>query len=173
LCDIDYSQQGNIYTNLTYGLYNDTQTVCIQNNAFLFMNVPAGSLTNADANYMIACIQPNSAYRITIQMPTMMCNHNDYGMRYASISLVSTSAPRPTVWTTAIGCRQSVFTMDFTTDTSVPFPAFLYRQLLPSSDFAYSIAVAKTKCFDYVENRYDDRCIQRVMDSYYPKIELL
>ena len=175
LCDIDYSQQGNIYTNLTYGQYNDTQTVCIQNNAFLFMDVPAGSLTNADANYMIACIQPSTTYRISVQMPTIMGPRREpgYDLRYASISLVSTSAPRPTVWTNAIGCSQTVFQMDFTTDNNVPFPAFLYRQLLPSPDFDYSIAAAKTKCFDYVENRYDDKCIQRVMGSYYPKIELL
>lgn len=160
LCDIDYEQQGNIYTNLTYGIHDDTGTVCAKNEEFLFMDVPAGSLVNADANYMIACVQP-TRYRVTVQMP-------DQELRYASISLVSTSAPRPTVWTEQI---TSDITMEVTVPSEVIQPAFLYRQLLPSPDFEYSIANAKMKCYDYVENKYDDICISYVMGVYYPKIE--
>lgn len=160
LCDIDYEQQGNIYTNLTYGIHDDTGTVCAKNEEFLFMDVPAGSLVNADANYMIACVQP-TRYRVTIQMPSQE-------LRYASISLVSTSAPRPTVWTDQI---TSDTTIEITVPSEVIQPAFLYRQLLPSPDFEYSIANAKMKCYDYVENKYDDICISYVMGVYYPKIE--
>jgi hypothetical protein len=160
LCDIDYEQQGNIYTNLTYGIHNDTGTVCAKNEEFLFMDVPAGSLVNADANYMIACVQ-STRYRITVKMP-------EDQLRYASISLVSTSAPRPTVWTEQI---TSDTTMEITIPNEVSLSAFLYRQLLPSPDFEYSIANAKTKCYDYVENKYDNICIAHVMGEYYPKIE--
>ncbi len=173
LCDIDYEQQGNIYTNLTYGIHDDTGTICTKNDEFMFMDVPAGSLVNADANYMIACVQ-SSRYWVTIHMPTIMCSRRDddeYDLRYASISLVSTSAPRPTVWTTQIPCNMTEFTMDITVPSEVIQPAFLYRQLLPSPDFEYSIANAKTKCYDYVENKYDDICISHVMGVYYPKIE--
>ncbi len=172
LCNIDYDQQGNIYTNLIYGIHNETGTVCAKNDEFLFMNVPAGSLVNADANYMIACVQPNT-YRITIQMPSIMCFHKDdeYELRYASLSLVSTSAPRPTVWTTQITCNISSFSTEITVPNDVIFPAFLYRQLLPSPEFEYSIANAKMKCFIYVENKYDDKCISHIMSDYYPKIE--
>lgn len=170
LCDIDYEQQGNIYTNLTYGLNNDTGTVCAKNEVFLFMDAPAGSLVNADANYMIACVKPCSVYRVSIRIPAIMCSHedDDYDLRYASLSLVSTSAPRPTIWTIRLPCNASVFETDVATDDIVVMPALLYRQLLPSSDFEYSIDKAKTICYD---NQHADKCIHAVMESYYPKIE--
>ena len=40
LCDIDYSQQGNIYTNITNNIDKDTGTICIENDVFLFMEAP-------------------------------------------------------------------------------------------------------------------------------------
>ena len=167
-CDIEYNQQGNIYTNLTYGIHVDTGTVCAKNSEFMFMDVPAGSLTNADANYMIACVSP-AQYRIDIRMPATQEN-GDGELRYASISLVSTSAPRPTVWTTQITTN---FSMEILVPNEVSYPAILYRQILPSPEFEHSIANAKSKCFDYVENKYDDKCISHVMGDYYPIIELI
>jgi hypothetical protein len=74
LCDIDYQQQGNIVTNFSQDINPITGTVCNINNNFTFMSVPSGSLTNYDANYMIACIQPGSQYMINIRMPIMMCS---------------------------------------------------------------------------------------------------
>ncbi len=171
-CDIEYEQQGNIYTNMTYGLNDDTGTVCAKNEVFSFMDAPSGSLVNADANYMIACVQPGSAYRVSMPLPVIMCSHEDdeYDLRYASLSLVSTSAPRPTVWTIRLPCNASVFETDVVTDDNVTMPALLYRQLLPSIDFEYSIEKAKAICY---ENQYADKCIHAVMGSYCPKIELI
>lgn len=182
LCDINYTQHDNIYTNFSHDINIHTGTVCNTNTAFTFMNVPTGSLTNADANYMIACVQNSLFYNITIRMPSIMCssgyNSDDkhpwinetYDIRYASLNLVSTNSPRPTIDSWKIPCDQENFTMSIWVDPSIPHPAFLYRQILPDDNFTYSIKSAKTKCFDYVNNRYDDKCIAYVMDVYYPSV---
>lgn len=182
LCDIDYDQQGTISTNFTQNLNSETGTVCLKNNHFTFMSVPAGSLTNADANYMIACIAPNQLYKIRVKLPRIMCSivhgdephiNGDYDLRYASISLVSTSAPRPTIFTYKLPCDVIDYELEIEVPKDVVLPAFLYRQLLPDSDFKYSIERAKQKCYDYMNNIYDDKCIYAVMGEYYPKIVLM
>jgi len=179
LCDIDYTQQGNIYSNLTKHIYPTTNTVCIKNNVFLFMDVPAGSLANADANYMIACIEPGVLYKIVIKIPVLMCSlgfsghpyiNEDYDMRYMSLSVVSTTAPRPTISTYKIPCGASEYSVEVLVDDAISKPGLLYRQLLPNPDFPYSIAKAKNKCYDYSNKTYDDFCIISVMDQYYPII---
>jgi hypothetical protein len=180
LCNIDYSQQSNIYSNITRHIYPTTNTVCIKNNVFLFMNVPAGSLANADANYMIACIDPGVLYKITIKVPVLMCSlgfsghpyiNEAYDMRYMSLSIVSTTAPRPTVSTYQIPCDVSEYSVEVLVDAAISKPGLLYRQLLPNPDFPYSIAKAKKKCYIYANKTYDDFCILSVMDQYYPVIQ--
>ena len=182
LCDIDYQQQGNIYTNLTRDLNTVTGTVCIENDAFQFMEAPPGSLMNADANYMIACIQPNTHYNVSIQVPQIMCSlgyniesehpwiNEQYDLRYASLSIISTTAPRPTIETYIIPCDIFVYTIEIYVTDDVPFPGLLYRQLLPNPSFEESIEYAKKKCYDYVNSVYDIYCIQLLMGSYYPQL---
>ena len=182
LCDIDYQQQGNIFTNFSQDINPITGTVCNINNNFTFMNVPSGSLTNYDANYMIACIEPGSRYTINIRMPRMMCSlgykysdehpwiNEQYDLRYASINLVSTNRPRPTIDSWKIPCNMENFTISIYVDKTIPQPAFLYRQILPYTSFPYSIQKAKEHCFDYVDNIYDSLCIQYTMGKYYPYI---
>lgn len=182
LCDIDYQQQGNIYTNFSQDINPITGTVCNTNNNFTFMNVPAGSLTNYDANYMIACIQSGSLYTVTIRMPQLMCSlgynsnqpkpwiNETYDLRYASINLVSTNRPRPTIDSWKIPCNQENFTISIYIDSDIPQPALLYRQILPNVNFPYSIQNAKERCFDYVDTKYDALCIRKYMGSYYPTV---
>ena len=160
-CDIEYNQQGNMSTNFTQDINPDTDTVCANNGEFMFMDIPSGSLANADANYMIACIAPAQSYTVHIKLPRIMCSvshgepphiDDEYDLRYASLSLVSTSAPRPTIFTY----------IDVPAD--IVLPALLYRQLLPDENFAHSIERAKQKC----DRGYE--CIHAVMREYYPKI---
>ena len=180
LCDIDYEQQGNIYTNFTHNINPVTGTVCMKNDEFVFMEAPSGSLVNADANYMIACIQSGKSYRVTIQLPVIMCSldrahpHIDeyYDLRYASLSIISTVAPRPTITSYQLPCNESQYTVVIEVGEEVTQPGLLYRQLLPDPAFPYSIAVAKSRCFDYVNNVYDDICIRHSMGAYYPNITL-
>ena len=177
LCNIDYDQQGNISTNFTQTLNPVTGTVCLTNSEFIFMPVPPGSLSNADANYMIACIMPGQTYSVRIKLPKIMCSlyrgNDEYDLRYASISLVSTTAPRPTITTYELPCDNSEYEIEIEVSNDVVLPAFLYRQLLPDAGFKYSIERAKQKCYDYVNNIYDDKCIYAVMGEYYPKINLI
>ena len=182
LCNIDYTQQSNIYSNITKYIYPTTNTVCIKNNAFLFMDVPAGSLANADANYMIACIEAGVLYKITIKIPILMCSlgfsghpyiNEAYDMRYMSLSIVSTTAPRPTISTYRIPCDVSEYSIEVLVDDAISKPGLLYRQLLPNPGFPYSIARAKKRCYDYVKWIYDDYCIKLVMNRYYPVIAAL
>jgi hypothetical protein len=143
------------------------------------MDVPAGSLANADANYMIACIEPGVLYKIIIKIPVLMCSlgfsghpyiNEAYDMRYMSLSIVSTTAPRPTISTYKIPCGVSEYSVEVLVDAAISKPGLLYRQLLPNPDFPYSIAKAKNRCYDYVNRTYDDYCIISVMDQYYPVI---
>jgi hypothetical protein len=177
LCNIDYDQQGNISTNFTQNLNPTTGTVCLTNSEFVFMPVPPGSLSNADANYMIACIMSGLTYTIQIKLPKIMCSlyrgDDKYDLRYASISLVSTSAPRPTITTYELPCDTGEYKLEIEVPPDIVLPALLYRQLLPDADFKYSIGRAKQKCYDYVNNVYDDKCIHAVMGEYYPKIDLM
>ena len=178
LCNIDYTQQDNIYSNITKYVYPTTNTICMKNEIFMFMEVPSGSLANADANYMIACISPGVLYTVTIRMPRLMCSlwrehpyiNETYDLRYASLSVVSTTAPRPTISTYKIPCDVATYTVQIMVDRAVVLPGLLYRQLLPNPNFKNSVAHAKNKCFDYVENIYDEYCISSVMGDYYPKI---
>lgn len=182
VCDIDYEQQGNIYTNISNTIIANTGTICMRNEKFIFMEAPPGSLMNSDANYMIACIQPNTPYKITIRMPSVMCSlgihKNDehpfidesYDLRYASLSLISTTAPRPTIETFVIPCDIDVYSITITANESVPLPGLLYRQLLPNALFDESIENAKHACYDYYNNKYDYLCIEKIMGSYYPQI---
>jgi hypothetical protein len=171
LCDIDYDQQGNIYTNFTHDINPVTGTVCATNNEFMFMDVPAGSLANADANYMIACVEPGKSYTLSMKLPSIMCSldkehprvNEYYDVRYASISIVSTTAPRPTVSTYKLPCDVINFSVTVIVDADITMPGLLYRQLLPSADFKHSIAKAKMGCSD-------DICIREVMGDYYPEI---
>lgn len=171
LCDIDYDEQGNIYSNITREINPKTHTVCDKNDVFLFMDAPAGSLANADANYMIACVSAGLRYRVSIQLPKIMCYpdfYGEYDVRYASLSIVSTTAPRPTVETYVLPCNTTQYSVDITIDDDVPFPGLLYRQILPNPAFANSIANAKRICYDSGWN-YD--CIRAVMGEFYPTIE--
>ena len=182
LCDIDYQQQSNIFTNFSQNINPITGTVCNINDNFTFMSVPSGSLTNYDANYMIACIQSGTQYNITIRTPQLMCSlgyrstqpkpwiNESFDLRYASINLVSTNRPRPTIDSWKIPCNQENFTISIYVNETIPQPAFLYRQILPNISFPYSIQKAKEQCFDYVDNRYDSICIRKTMDTYYPII---
>ena len=182
LCNVDYEQQGNIYTNYSQDINPTTGTVCNINNVFTFMEVPTGSLTNYDANYMIACIRGGAYYNVKINMPRMMCSlgynkqdkhpwiNETYDLRYASINLVSTNRPRPTVDSWKIPCGRDNFTISIWVDSNIPNPALLYRQILPNATFEYSIRRAKNVCFDYVNNKYDDFCIEYVMGKYYPVV---
>ena len=125
LCDIDYDEQGNIYSNITREINPKTHTVCDKNDVFLFMDAPAGSLANADANYMIACVSAGLRYRVSIQLPKIMCYpdfYGEYDVRYASLSIVSTTAPRPTVETYVLPCNTTQYSVDITIDDDVPFP---------------------------------------------------
>ena len=152
----------------------------MKNDEFVFMEAPAGSLMNADANYMIACIQSGKSYRVTIHLPAIMCSLDRqhprideyYDLRYASLSIISTVAPRPTITSYQLPCNVSRYTVAIEVGDEVTKPGLLYRQLLPNSDFPYSIAVAKSRCFDYVNNVYDGVCIRHYMGSYYPDITL-
>ena len=94
--------------------------------------------------------------------------YGDYDVRYASLSVVSTTAPRPTVETYVLPCNTTQYSVDITIDDDVPFPGLLYRQMLPNPDFVNSIANAKRICYDSGWN-YD--CIREVMGEFYPKIE--
>ena len=96
--------------------------------------------------------------------------NEDYDMRYMSLSVVSTTAPRPTISTYQIPCDSSEYTVDIHVDDDVIKPGLLYRQLLPNPDFPYSIAKAKNRCYDYANRTYDDFCIISVMGEYYPII---
>lgn len=166
LCDIDYAQQGNIYS------YSNA-TVCAGIDEFMFMDAPPHSLMNSDANYMIACIRTGVNYTVSIVLPEIM-KYPDfdsyYDVRYASLSIVSTSRPRPTVSTVSLGAynrvyRETVFIGDVDSVPSVPCPALLYRQLLPNPNFAHSIEKAREKCGSEM------KCIKVVMGKYYPVIK--
>ncbi len=172
-CDIEYNQQGNISTNFTQDINPETGTVCASNEEFMFMPVPPGSLANADANYMIACITSAKSYKVYIKLPKIMCSLNhgerphindEYDLRYASISLVSTSAPRPTIFTYKLPCNITDYEVNIYVPNDVVLPALLYRQLLPNTNFTHSIERAKQKC----DHGYE--CIHAVMGEYYPKI---
>jgi hypothetical protein len=175
LCDIDYGQQGNIYTNFTHNINPVSGTVCAMNEEFVFMDVPAGSLANADANYMIACVEPGKSYKLSMKLPSIMCSLDKehprideyYDVRYASLSIVSTTAPRPTVSTYKLPCDVVDFSVTVVVEDDIIMPGLLYRQLLPNEWFEHSIAKAKADCFDNVI------CIQAVMGDYYPKIRSL
>jgi hypothetical protein len=173
LCNIDYNQQGNISTNFTQSINPETGTVCQTNGEFLFMPVPPGSLTNADANYMIACVEPGNTYTIHVKLPTIMCSliygesphvDEEYEMRYASMSLVSTTAPRPTISTYKLPCNTTDYEITIDIPENTVLPAFLYRQLLPDPYFKHSIEQAKQRCL------YNYNCIHAVMGEFYPKI---
>ena len=182
LCDIDYQQHDNMYTNITHELNTITGTVCIENDAFQFMEAPPGSLMNADANYMVACIQPNAYYTVSIQVPRVMCSigynkesehpwiNEQYDLRYASLSIISTTAPRPTIVSYVIPCDTIVYNVEIYVSNDVPLPGLLYRQLLPNPSFEESIEYAKKKCYDYVNSIYDIYCIQILMGDYYPRL---
>lgn len=172
-CDIEYNQQGDISTNFTQDINPDTDTVCANNGEFMFMDIPSGSLANADANYMIACIAPAQSYKVHIKLPRIMCSLNhgepphiddEYDLRYASLSLVSTSAPRPTIFTYKLPCNITDYIVNIDVPDDIVLPALLYRQLLPDENFAHSIERAKHKCHHGYE------CIHAVMGEYYPKI---
>ena len=173
LCNIDYNQQGNISTNFTQTINSQTGTVCQTNGEFLFMPVPPGSLANADANYMIACVEPGNTYTIHVKLPTIMCSliygesphvNEDYELRYASMSLVSTTAPRPTISTYKLPCNTTDYAITIDVPENTQLPAFLYRQLLPDQNFEHSIERAKEWCL------YNYHCIHAVMGKFYPKI---
>jgi hypothetical protein len=173
LCNIDYNQQGNISTNFTQTINPETGTVCQTNGEFLFMPVPPGSLANADANYMIACVESGNTYTIRVKLPTIMCSliygespHVDeyYDLRYASMSLVSTTAPRPTISTYKLPCNTTDYAITIDVPANTTLPAFLYRQLLPDQNFEHSIERAKEWCL------YNYHCIHAVMGEFYPKI---
>jgi hypothetical protein len=184
VCDIDYEQQGNIYTNISTTIITNTGTICIHNEKFIFMEAPPGSLMNSDANYMIACIQPNTSYNVTIRMPSVMCSlgtykddahpfiDESYDLRYASLSLISTTAPRPTIETFVIPCDTDVYSITILANETIPLPGLLYRQLLPNAMFDESIENAKHACYDYYSNQYDYLCIEKIMGAYYPQIQL-
>ena len=161
LCDIDYSQQGNIYSH-------SNETACSGLDEFMFMDAPAHSLMNSDANYMIACIRPGVNYTVSIVLPEIM-KYPDfdsyYDVRYASLSLVSTSRPRPTVSTVSLGSYNNVYRDTIIVDDSIPSPAMLYRQILPNPNFSHSIEKAREKCGSEL------KCIKVVMGKYYPRIE--
>ena len=164
-CDIDYDQRGNIYTNAT-------QSSCSTNEQFEFMPPPPHSLMNNDANYMIACIRNGVNYTVHIKLPRIMCYPDfdeEYDLRYASLSVVSTVAPRPTVSTIVLPCDADEFTTSIYVDENVPYPALLYRQILPDPQFNESIERAKQLCYD----KHDYHCIQLAMGSYYPNIILV
>ena len=172
-CGIDYSQQGNIYTNFTQSINPDTGTVCEMNEEFVSMPIPPGSLANADANYMIACLSPTKSYKLRIKLPKIMCSvahgekphiDDEYDLRYASISLVSTSAPRPTIFTYKLPCNITNYEIDIDISINVVLPALLYRQLLPDPEFKHSIKRAKSLC------EYGHECIRAIMGEYYPTI---
>jgi hypothetical protein len=172
-CDIEYDQQGDISTNFTQDINPDTGTVCGTNDEFMFMEIPSGSLANADANYMIACIAPARSYKVHIKLPSIMCSLNhgerphiddEYDLRYASLSLVSTSAPRPTIFTYKLPCNITEYEVNIDVPYDIVLPALLYRQLLPDANFNHSIERAKQKC----DRGYE--CIHVVMGEYYPKI---
>jgi hypothetical protein len=185
LCEIDYREKDNIYTNLSNQINNHTGTVCSVNEQFTFMVIPEGSLANSDANYMIACIQPNKQYKIHVKIPQIMCSvgytdneprpwiNETYDLRYASINIESTMAPRPTVESYVIPCDTDEYEQYIMVSDEVPYPALLYRQMLPNPDFKYSIAVAKQKCYKHADRMYDVKCIKEQMDKYYPLITLI
>jgi len=177
-CKIDYNQQNNIYTDINIGDF------CNVKDKFHFIEVPPGTLTNYDANYMIACIEPNVIYNIEIKVPQLFCSmgfqtddahpHVDetYDMRYASLSILATTAPRPTIDSYAFLCNETTYTSKIIVSDDVPMPGLLYRQILPNSSFEYSIANAKNKCYNPYDsdNKYDVACIEKNMKHYFPKI---
>jgi hypothetical protein len=160
LCDIDYSQQGNIYSIIE-------NTNCTVDGEFLFMEDPPHTLMNEDANYMIACIQQNVHYSVHMKLPTVMHypDFNDpYDIRYASISIVSRSVPRPTINTLSLKHSETV---SIFVNETVPMPALLYRQILPNKHFKNSIKNARTKCGTNM------KCTKAIMGQYYPVLHIL
>jgi hypothetical protein len=182
LCDIDYLEKDNIYSNLSNQIDPATGTICSENEVFGFTVIPEGSLANSDANYLIACIKPNTGYKIRVKMPQIMCSvgyasdepgpwiNESYALRYASMSVESTMAPRPTVASHAIPCDTREYDLDIFVEDAVPYPGLLYRQLLPNPEFMYSIANAKQKCYKHADKGYDTKCIKKQMGDYYPSI---
>ena len=185
LCEIEYREKDTIYSNWSNKINPHTGTICNINEQFTFMIIPEGSLANSDANYMIACIKPNTRYKIHIKMPQIMCSvgytadeprpwkNETYDLRYASMNIESTMAPRPTVESYVIPCDVNEYKQDVFVGSDVPLPGLLYRQMIPNPDFKYSIARAKEKCYTYVEKIYDVKCIESVMGHYYPRIQLI
>jgi hypothetical protein len=177
-CKIDYNQQNNIYTDINIGDF------CNVKDKFHFIEVPPGTLTNYDANYMIACIEPNVTYNIEIEVPQLFCSmgyqqddahpyvNENYDMRYASLSILATTAPRPTIDSYAFLCNETTYTTQIIVNDDVPMPGLLYRQILPNPSFKYSIANAKHKCYNSYDsdNKYDVACIEKNMKHYFPKI---
>ena len=180
LCDLalTYRIKSNIITNRSS---SSDGVVCPTNDIFTITNIPSGSLANADANYMIACVENNSTYVIDIKVPLSMCStgqfHNDphpwinetYDVRYTSVNLVSTNSPRPTFRSWKIPCNTLDYRILVEIDSTVLNPAFIYRQILPSDEFRYSIENAKTKCDD-VSYNITDKCMKHMMGEYYPII---
>jgi hypothetical protein len=185
LCNIDYNQQGNIYSNISNKIDPRTGTVCSINEQFTFIVIPEGSLANSDANYMIACINSNTHYKINIKMPRIMCSvgytaneprpwiNETYDLRYASMNIESTMAPRPTIESFVIPCDVDEYEQDIFVSDDVPLPGLLYRQMLPTPDFKYSIAHAKQKCYKHVDKMYDIKCIKVQMGDYYPNLKVI
>lgn len=185
LCEIDYREKDNIYSNLSNKIDPHTGTVCNINEQFTFMVMPEGSLANSDANYMIACIQSNKQYKVRVKTPQIMCSvgytadeprpwiNETYDLRYASMNIESTMAPRPTVESYVIPCDKEEYEQDIWVDSEVPYPALLYRQMLPNPDFKYSIARAKLKCYKHSDRMYNVKCIKAEMGDYYPQLNVI
>jgi hypothetical protein len=72
-----------------------------------------------------------------------------------------------------IPCDTDEYEQTIWVSDKVPYPALLYRQMLANSDFKYSIAVAKQKCYKHADKMYDVKCIKEQMDKYYPVITLI
>ena len=118
-------------------------------------------------------------------MPQIMCSvgytadeprpwiNETYDLRYASMNVESTMAPRPTVESYVIPCDVDEYEKDIMVGSDVPYPALLYRQMIPNPDFKYSIAQAKQKCYKHVDKMYDVKCIKTEMGEYYPKLNVV
>jgi hypothetical protein len=171
LCPLPQRKWPIVYTNHTTDIIPETGTVCEINNQFTFTPIPDNSLKNYDANYMIACIQPQTVYWIKIKVPEIGCNISEIGdVRYASLNIISTVSPRPTIETYSINCREKYFTKRIIVDETVPMPALLYRQILPNPDFKFSIQIAHDDCYNENTKYVDNDCIKSTMNQYYPEI---
>jgi hypothetical protein len=185
LCDIQYDKRNMMYSNISNEINPGTGTICSTNNEFVFMVIPEGSLANSDANYMIACIKPNTKYRINVKMPQIMCSvgytanepspwiNETYDLRYASMNVESTMSPRPTVESYVIPCDVEDYELEVYVGNDVPFPGLLYRQMLPNPDCKYSIEHARQKCYKHADKKYDIACVKKQMGDYYPFLTII